>query len=209
MQQRIIGITGGIATGKSTVSEYLNTAYGLPVLDADIYAREALTEELIAAIASRYGDRILQSDRTLDRAELGRIIFQDASERQWLEAQIHPYVRDRLQAEAEQHQPSTVIMVVPLLFESGMQDLVTEIWVVTCTDEQQLERLMQRNHLSESEAKLRIASQMPLVQKIAIADVAIDNSGLETELFKQIDAAIELENLIEEIETLGRCEKRD
>lgn len=190
MQQRIIGITGGIATGKSTVSEYLNTAYGLPILDADIYAREALTEDLIAAIASRYGDRILQSDRTLDRTELGRIIFQDALERQWLEAQIHPYVRDRLQAEAEQHQPSTVIMVVPLLFESGMQDLVTETWVVTCTDEQQLKRLMQRNHLSEHEAKQRIASQLSLAQKIAIADVAIDNSGAVAELCEQIDAAI-------------------
>ncbi|NJL43455.1 MAG: dephospho-CoA kinase [Pseudanabaena sp. SU_2_4] len=193
MQQRIIGITGGIATGKSTVSEYLNTAYGLPILDADIYAREALTEDLIAAIASRYGDRILRRDRTLDRAELGRIIFQDAAERQWLEAQIHPYVRQRLQAEAEQHQPSTVIMVVPLLFESGMQDLATETWVVTCKAEQQLERLMQRNHLSEREAKLRIASQMSLAQKIAIADVVIDNSDSEAELFKQIDAAMHIE----------------
>jgi dephospho-CoA kinase len=193
MQQRIIGITGGIATGKSTVSEYLNTAYRLPILDADIYAREALTVDLIAAIASRYGDRILQSDRTLDRAELGKIIFQDAAERQWLEAQIHPFVRDRLQAEAEQHQPSTVIMVVPLLFETGMQDLVTETWVVTCTAEQQLERLMQRNHLSEREAKLRIASQMPLAQKIAIADVVIDNSDSEAELFKQIDTAMHIE----------------
>jgi dephospho-CoA kinase len=193
MQQRIIGITGGIATGKSTVSEYLNTAYGLPVLDADIYAREALTEDLIAAIAARYGDRILRRDRTLDRTELGRIIFQDAAERHWLEAQIHPYVRDRLQAEAEQHQPSTVIMVVPLLFESGMQDLVTETWVVACAAEQQLERLMQRNHLSQSEAELRIASQMPLAQKIAIADLVIDNSDSAAELFKQIDAAIHIE----------------
>lgn len=192
MQQRIIGITGGIATGKSTMSEYLNTAYGLPILDADIYARQALTVDLIAAIASRYGDRILQSDCTLDRAELGRIIFQDAAERQWLEAQIHPYVRDRLQAEAEQHQPSTVIMVVPLLFESGMQDLVTETWVITCTAEQQLERLMQRNHLSEREAKLRIASQMPLAQKIALSDVVIDNSSGDADLHKQIDAAISL-----------------
>jgi dephospho-CoA kinase len=190
MQQRIIGITGGIATGKSTVSEYLNTVYGLRILDADIYAREALTEDLIAAIALRYGDRILQSDRTLDRAELGRIIFQDAAERQWLESQIHPCVRDRMQAEAEQHRPSTVIMVVPLLFETGMQDLVTETWVVTCTPEQQLERLMQRNHLSEGEAKLRIASQMPLAQKIAIADLVIDNSNAEAELTEQIDAAM-------------------
>ena len=190
MQQRIIGITGGIATGKSTVSEYLNTAYGLPILDADIYAREALTEDLIAAIASRYGDRILRRDRTLDRAELGRIIFQDAAERQWLEAQIHPYVRQRLQVEAEQHQLSTVIMVVPLLFETGMQDLVTETWVVACKAEQQLERLMQRNHLSEREAKLRIASQMPLAQKIALSDVVIDNSSGDADLHKQIDAAI-------------------
>jgi dephospho-CoA kinase len=190
MQQRIIGITGGIATGKTTVSDYLKKAYGLPVLDADLYAREALTKDLIAAIASRYGDRVLNSDRTLDRSALGKIIFQDATERRWLEAQIHPYVRDRLQAEAKQQASSTVIMVVPLLFETGMQAMVTETWVVSCTVEQQLERLVQRNHLSESEAKLRIASQMPLAQKIALADLVIDNSGSEAELFKQIDAAM-------------------
>lgn len=189
MQQRIIGITGGIATGKTTVSNYLNTAYGLPILDADIYAREALSEDLLTAIASRYGDRVLASDRTLDRASLGRIIFQDAAERQWLESQIHPYVRERLETAAKQHKPSTVAMVIPLLFEADMQDLVTEIWVVTCTVEQQLVRLMCRNHLTETEAQQRIASQMPLAQKIALADVVIDNSKTDTELSQEIDIA--------------------
>jgi dephospho-CoA kinase len=187
MQQRIIGITGGIATGKTTVSNYLNTAYSLTILDADIYAREALNVDLIAAIASRYGDLVLASDRTLDRAALGRIIFQDATERQWLESQIHPYVRERLATTAKQHEPSTVAMVIPLLFEAGMQDLVTEIWVVTCTLEQQLARLVQRNNLTEREARQRIASQMPLAQKIVLADVAIDNSKTEAELLQQID----------------------
>ncbi|WP_019498055.1 dephospho-CoA kinase [Pseudanabaena sp. PCC 6802] len=190
MQQRIIGITGGIATGKTAVSNYLHTAYDLPILDADIYAREALSVELVAAIASRYGDRVLTSDRALDRAALGRIIFQDAAERQWLESQIHPYVRERLETTAKQYQPSTVAMVVPLLFEAGMENLVTEIWVVTCTAEQQLARLVQRDRLTLQEARQRIASQIPLAQKIALADVVIDNSQTNLELFKQIDIAV-------------------
>jgi dephospho-CoA kinase len=191
MQQRIIGITGGIATGKTTVSNYLHTAYGLPILDADIYAREALSVEMVAAIASRYGDRVLMSDHTLDRETLGRIIFEDATERQWLESQIHPYVRERLEATAKQHKPSTVAMVIPLLFEASMQDLVTEIWVVTCTVEQQLTRLMQRNNLTEREAQQRIASQMQLAQKITLADVVIDNSKTDAELFQEIDIALD------------------
>jgi dephospho-CoA kinase len=200
MQQRIIGITGGIATGKTTVSNYLNTAYGLPILDADIYAREALNADLIAAIASRYGDlRVLNSDRTLDRAALGKIIFQDATERQWLESQIHPYVRKRLEVTAKQHKPSTVAMVIPLLFEVGMQDLVTEIWVVTCTIEQQLERLIQRNHLTDREARQRIASQMPLAKKIALADIVIDNSKTDAELFQQIDMIVNNYNNSKEV----------
>ena len=95
--QRIIGLTGGIATGKTTVSNYLKSNYNLPVFDADVYAREAVEvgSPILDAIASRYGSSILARDRSLNRRKLGEIIFNSPSDRQWLEQQIHPYVRQR------------------------------------------------------------------------------------------------------------------
>ena len=121
---RIIGLTGGIGTGKSTVSHYLTTAYHLPVLDADIYAREAvqLGSPVLKAIAQRYGSDILLADGTLNRRQLGQIVFSSPDERRWLEQQIHPYVRDRILAEIntlERSHSPTVVLVVPLLFELG------------------------------------------------------------------------------------------
>ena len=193
---RIIGLTGGIGTGKSTVSHYLTTAYHLPVLDADIYAREAvqLGSPVLKAIAQRYGSDILLADGTLNRRQLGQIVFSSPDERRWLEQQIHPYVRDRILAElntlAGSHS-STVVLVVPLLFEAGMTDLVTEIWVVRCSEQQQLERLMQRDHLSLEQAQARINSQLPIEEKCDRADVVLDNSSTPEALLKQVDAALE------------------
>jgi len=187
---RIIGLTGGIATGKTTAANYLGDRYGIPILDADLYAREAITPELLALLVQRYGSRILKGDRLLDRRQLAQIIFQDQSERQWLESQIHPYVRSRLQTEANSYVPQTVVMVIPLLFEAGMQNLVTEIWVVACSPELELSRLIQRDHLTIAEAKLRLASQMAIAEKIKMADVILDNSGETMHLFRQIDKFI-------------------
>lgn len=193
---RIIGLTGGIGTGKSTVSHYLTTAYHLPVLDADIYAREAvqLGSPVLKAIAQRYGSDILLPDGTLNRRQLGQIVFSSPDERRWLEQQIHPYVRDRILAELntlERSHSSTVVLVVPLLFEAGMTDLVTEIWVVRCSEQQQLERLMQRDHLTMEQAQARINSQLPIEEKCDRADVVLDNSSTPEALLKQVDAAIE------------------
>lgn len=187
MTQRIIGLTGGISTGKSTVANYLASSYDYPILDADIYARDALTPKLMGILHDRYGSKILMGDRTLDRAKLGEIVFNNLEERTWLESQIHPYVRARLKLEAELHSPMPLVMVVPLLFEAGMQDLVTETWVVTCSQELEIERLMHRDRLDIDAAKLRIASQMSIYEKMAIADFRIDNSTTLAELYHQVD----------------------
>lgn len=187
MTQRIIGLTGGIATGKTTVANYLAKSYHLLILDADIFARDAITPQRLSLLLDRYGSKILLGDRSLDRKKLGEIIFSNAEERTWLEGQIHPYVRDRLKLEAEAHSPNPVVMVVPLLFEAGMQDLVTETWVVACSPELEIERLMQRDRLDFTAAKIRIASQMSISEKIAIADFNLDNSTNLTELFHQVD----------------------
>jgi dephospho-CoA kinase len=186
---RLIGITGGIGTGKSTVTNYLQTKYKLPIWDADIYARSAVAigSPILAAIDRRYGD-ILQPDGTLDRPRLGEIIFNDINERQWLEAQIHPYVYHCFEMAISQLDPDGVaVLAIPLLFEAKMTDLTTEIWVISCDQTTQINRIMTRDRIDETAAKIRIDSQMPLADKIALADVNLDNSTNLSDLERQID----------------------
>jgi dephospho-CoA kinase len=193
---RTIGLTGGIAMGKTTVSNYLADRYHLPILDADVYAREAVVvgSPVLGRIADRFPG-VLQADGSLDRAKLGAIVFAQPQERQWLEQQIHPVVRDRMQVERDQYQSANpgrpVVLVVPLLFEAGLTRLVDEIWVIYCPREHQLQQLMRREpQLSRTQATARIDSQMPIAQKCAQADVVLDNSTTLADLLRQVDVAI-------------------
>jgi dephospho-CoA kinase len=190
--KRIIGLTGGIGTGKTTVSNYLAHRYQLPVLDADIYAREAvqINSPVLSKIFERYGSGVQLPDGSLNRKSLGSIVFSDPDERKWLEQQIHPYVRSRFESEVSSVVDPRVVLVVPLLFEANMTDLVTEIWVVSCSPEQQLRRMMERDRLSLEEAQVRLNSQLPLEEKIARADVILDNSSTPEALLKQVDLAL-------------------
>jgi dephospho-CoA kinase len=190
--KRIIGITGGIATGKTTVSNYLAIAYQLPILDADIYAREAVQPgtAIFREIFARYGNRVLLPDGTLNRQGLGEIIFNNSAEKQWLEAQIHPYVRQRFESEIATNSGGILVLVIPLLFEANMTDLVTEIWVVCCNPEEQLKRIMERDSLSLAAAKARINSQFSLEEKVARADVVLDNYTTLDNLRQQVDIAL-------------------
>ena len=194
MGQRIIGLTGGIATGKSTVAEYLEHHHGLPVLDADVYARQVVAHGsgVLGAIVDRYGPDLLLPEGQLNRARLGDIIFHQPAEKAWLEAQIHPRVAQCFTAAMAQlgHQP-TVVQVIPLLFEADLTHQVTEIWVVTCRPEQQYQRLIHRSGLNSEQAQARIHSQMPLAEKAARADWLLDNSGDRPSLFRQIDQALQ------------------
>ncbi|MBD2651964.1 dephospho-CoA kinase [Synechocystis sp. FACHB-383] len=188
-RQRLIGLTGGIATGKSTVSDFLNQKYGVSILDADLYARQAVASGsgILLAIARRYGPEIVDQRGQLNRQALGEIIFNNTQEKQWLESQIHPFVKQCFQsALAQLEQKQTVVLSIPLLFEAQLTHWVTEIWVVTCGPAQQIERLIQRNGLTEAQALARIASQMPLAEKIAQADMVLDNSGQIADLESQI-----------------------
>ena len=191
--RRLIGLTGGIGTGKTTVSNYLIDKYALPVLDADIYAREAVTESspILESIFQRYGDQVKLPDNHLNRTALGEIIFNNASEKQWLESRIHPFVRDRFTQELQHTQGDTIVLSIPLLYEANLTELVTEVWVVTCDRSQQISRLQQRNGLTLQQAVARIDSQIPLTQKAALADlILINNAGL-AELYTQVDLAIQ------------------
>jgi dephospho-CoA kinase len=196
--QRRIGLTGGIGTGKTTVSKYLADRYQLPVLDADIYARDAVQpgSPILGKVFQRYGVAVKLPDNTLNRKHLGEIIFNYPDEKQWLEQQIHPYVRDRLQSEVNTLVTPTVVLVIPLLFEANMTDLVTEIWVVSCSPAQQLERMIERDRLSPEQAQSRINNQLPLSEKIRLADVVLDNSSTPEALFQQVDAALSTERLM-------------
>ena len=180
--QRRIGLTGGIASGKSTVASWLEQQ-GLPVLDADVYAREALAPKTpgAAAVLDRYGEVVRAKNSTtnsgvIDRAALGQIVFNAPREREWLERLVHPLVRQRFDEElaALAAQPA-VVLVIPLLFEAGLESLCSEIWLVDCEPEQQLERLMQRDGLSQAAAQARINAQWPLERKRELADRVIDN----------------------------------
>ncbi|MBD2345311.1 dephospho-CoA kinase [Anabaena subtropica] len=192
MNKRIIGLTGGIATGKTTVANYLASAYSLPVFDADIYARDAVSpgSPILDAIASRYGNEILLPDGSLNRQKLGEIIFQQQTERHWIESIIHPYVRDRFLKAIAESTSTTLVLVIPLLIEAQMTNLVTEIWVVICSESQQLQRLIERNHLTPEQAQARINSQLSLAEKAAIADIVLDNSSSLEALIKQVDTAL-------------------
>jgi dephospho-CoA kinase len=190
---RRIGLTGGIATGKTTVSNYLATSYQLPILDADIYARNAVSPDsfIFKNIIHHFGEKISLPDGSLDRRALGNIVFNDVTERRWLEQQIHPYVRECLR-EGSQDTAKTMVLVVPLLFEANMTDLCTEIWVVSCQSDLQIERLMQRDRVSRADAIGRIDAQMSLTAKCQLADVVLDNSSTLDSLLKQVDRALEM-----------------
>lgn len=191
---RIIGLTGGVGMGKTTVSSYLHKAYGLPILDADLYARQAVEPETaaLAQIVERYGDSVLLANGALDRRRLGDILFGNLAERQWIEQLIHPEVRRRIEADLQdlaKRNSQTAVVVVPLLFEAKMTDLVTEIWVVQSSILQQTDRLRHRDQLSLEQIQARISSQMPIEQRAERADWVLDNSGSQQTLFEQVDRA--------------------
>jgi dephospho-CoA kinase len=194
--QRRIGLTGGIATGKSTVGQLLAERFGLPLLDADLYARGALAPGTpgARAVLARYGEAVAAgAGDAIDRAALGRVVFADPLERRWLEQLVHPLVRQRFEAELERlaHAPEVVLMI-PLLFEAGLESLCSEVWLVTCSPETQLQRLIGRDGLPEHEARARIAAQWPLARKQALADRLISNDGDPEALEQQLAAALAL-----------------
>ncbi|CAM3961893.1 dephospho-CoA kinase [Mesobacillus thioparans] len=177
----IIGLTGSIASGKSTVSAMF-TELGIPVIDADIEARLAVEpgEKAYNDIVGHFGTEVLEEDGTINRPALGAIIFNNEEKRLLLNSIVHPAVRERMsmkRQQAEAANEKAVVLDIPLLFESKLTGLVEKIIVVYVDEKTQLERLMSRNGFSEDEALSRIKSQMPLKDKVDMADEVIDNTG--------------------------------
>jgi len=191
--QRRIGLTGGIATGKSTVAAILSGSHGLPVLDADVYARQLLAPGTAAsqAVLDRYGQQVQTPGDALDRRALGRIIFAHPTERRWLEALTHPLAKEAFTRDlVRHHQAATVVLVAPLLFEVGLEALCSEVWLVDLDEASQLERLLARDRLSSHEARQRIQAQWPLERKRRLADVILKNHGDLVELAQQVGMAL-------------------
>ncbi|WP_436678131.1 dephospho-CoA kinase [Lactiplantibacillus argentoratensis] len=177
---KLIGLTGGIATGKSTVSKLLATK--LPIVDADKIAWqvEGPGQPTTQKIVVHFGQQAVLADGRLNRSWLGQLVFNDAQALQALTAITRlpiQYAMFEAIVAANQQQPDAIILDVPLLFESGWQHVCDQVLVVTAPPAVVLQRLMARNHLSQQAAQARIDSQMPLAQKVARADVVIDNGA--------------------------------
>ncbi|HHY94116.1 MAG TPA: dephospho-CoA kinase, partial [Firmicutes bacterium] len=167
---RVIGLTGGIACGKSAVSAMLR-GLGVRVVDADQVAREVVASgsDVLRRLGERFGPGILRPDGSLDRARLGQIVFHDPQALADLNGITHPVIRRRIEQltkEARDQGVSLLVVEAPLLFEAGMDDMVDEVWVVTCTPQQQMERLQRRDGLSREEAEVRLRAQMSLEEKV-------------------------------------------
>jgi dephospho-CoA kinase len=190
-----VALTGGIATGKSHCLRAF-AALGVRTLDSDVLAREAVAPGTagLEAVLGRFGRGLVQPDGTLDRAALGRIVFADSTARHDLEAIIHPLVYATIQAHvgSPSRQPDAAnpgvfsIADIPLLYESGHAQDFDRVVVAACRPDQQLQRLMARDGLSEDDARRRIATQWPIDVKVGRADYVIDTSGPLTDTDRQV-----------------------
>lgn len=187
---RIIGLTGGIASGKSTVARLLAEA-SIPVIDADELARRVVApgSPALAAIARRFGPGVMAADGSLDRAALGRIVFADPGSRRELEALTHPAIAELAKSELatlEAAGAEVAVYMAPLLLEAGVSARVDEIWVVFADHDTQVRRIMSRDRVSKEEAEARIAAQMPMEEKARHGHIVIRNQGTLHELEEQV-----------------------
>ncbi|HEK6564496.1 TPA: dephospho-CoA kinase [Staphylococcus aureus] len=197
---KVIGLTGGIASGKSTVSELLSV-FGFKVVDADKAAREAVKKgsKGLAQVREVFGDEAIDENGEMNRRYMGDLVFNHPEKRLELNAIIHPIVRDIMEEEKQEYlkQGYNVIMDIPLLFENELENTVDEVWVVYTSESIQMDRLMQRNNLSLEDAKARVYSQISIDKKSRMADHVIDNLGDKLELKQNLERLLEEEGCIE------------
>ena len=182
-KQRRIGITGGIASGKTLIGDFLFQVKKWPILDADLYAHEALRAESSTSkkILLRYGSKIIQNSNNnvqiINRKALAKIVFQNDNEKHWLESIIHPFVNKRIKEELKKlKSESVIILIIPLLFEKNYTSFCSEICYIDCIRSIQLKRLQSRDKLSLEEANVRIDALWDNSLKMQYADHIITNS---------------------------------
>jgi dephospho-CoA kinase len=190
---RKIALTGGIATGKSYVASRLR-ARGIPVVDADVLAREAVMpgSDGLKAVVKRFGEDVLTPEGTLNRARLGEIVFRDKQARSDLEAIIHPFVRRKIDEffAALPDGQRFGVADVPLLYETGRQRNFDRVIVAATSRDRQIARIMSRDGLAREEAERRVAAQLPIEAKVALADYVIRTDGTHEETDQQVEKLV-------------------
>ena len=195
----ILGLTGGIASGKSTVSAYL-AQNGALIIDADLIARQVVAKKSsgLKQIVAKFGGEILTASGELDRKKLGKLVFSNKDLLKALTDITGPLIRTEILREieaAKKAQVKLVVLDIPLLFEAGYQTLCDKVMVVTIPSKLQLERVMKRDNLSAAEARKRIANQLPASKRNELADVLIDNSKSVAETYQQVLKWLKIEAL--------------
>lgn len=196
---RIIGLTGGIACGKSTVSAYLQKK-GAVIIDADKVSWQ-LSEPHNAvwqAYVNHFGTKILNADNSLNRRLIGKIVFTDKEEKNWMNKNLHPIIKETVLRQIEQcrkNKVKVVVLDIPLLYEAGWDKLADEVWVVKISRQLQIKRIQDRDNLTVAEAESRIDAQMPLEEKANRADVVIDSSTAPEITMQEVERICKQRNL--------------
>jgi len=183
INQRRIGLTGGIASGKTTITDYIRKHKNIPILDADNLSRELIKPNTYGykKILDYFGNKIIDdknnSEREINRKLLKNIIFKNSESKEWIEKLLHPLIKEKMIEECGQYKNNqTILLVIPLLFEAKFEDICTEIWLVKCPKELQKKRLIKRDKISEKEAYESINIQLSFEEKRKFSDIILDNS---------------------------------
>jgi len=194
--QRRIGLTGGIASGKTTITNFIRKYKNIPILDADNLSRELIKPNTYGykKILKYFGNQIIDNDnnpeKAINRKVLRNIIFKHSESKEWIEKLLHPLIKEKMIEECSQYKCNqTIVMVIPLLFEAKFEDICTEIWLVKCPRELQKKRLIKRDKISEKEAFETLNLQLSFEAKRELSDIILDNSDDQN---KWIDTIREL-----------------
>jgi dephospho-CoA kinase len=184
----LVGLTGGIASGKTTVAN-LFAALGVPIIDTDLLAREVVAPgtALLGEIAGHFGQEILAADGSLDRRALRDRVFQDAAERLWLEQRTHPAIRALTAERTQAAQGPYCMVAIPLLVETGGKERFQRVLVVDCEPDLQVARLMARDGITRAAAERMLAAQVPRAARLSVADDVIRNDGDLASLRSQVE----------------------
>lgn len=191
-----VGLTGGIGCGKSAAAEYFQSEYDIPVIDADRIAHQLTQagEPALQRVVEKFGRKVLCEDGSLNRKLMRSLIFQDAHKKKMLEDILHPVIRQQMLHQTKSLQTSYCILVIPLLIESGMQDIVDCIVVIDCPLDTQIQRVIYRNQYDAEEVRKIIASQCTRQKRLEVADIIVNNDR-DTESLRRNIKSVHLELL--------------
>ena len=191
--QRRIGLTGGIASGKSTITNYIRKHKKIPILDADNFSRELIKPDTYGykKILEYFGNQIIDNKNNLEKAInrklLRKIILKNSESKAWIEKLLHPLIKEKMIEECCRYENNqTILLVIPLLFEAKFEDICTEIWLVKCPNKLQKKRLIKRDKISDKEAYEMINFQLSFEEKRKFSDIILDNSDDQNKWIKTI-----------------------